>query len=154
MSWIERIRGGRSEGEMRVIVAAGSIVAILLVFALAWLPLDRTRTRLERELPMLRGSVESMQRQAEAVKRLRSMPPSGNQQAPVGSLAASPPAGAQVTALDPKRVRLTASDAAFTTLLEWIVAAQASHGLHVESARLDALGAPGRVKAEILLTRS
>jgi general secretion pathway protein M len=153
MSLVGRFLGGRSESEARAIKALAAVVALVLLYALVWLPLERARTRLERELPALRASVDAMQRQADAVKRLRSMPPSGNQQAAVNALAASPPPGAQVTALDPKRVRLTASDAAFTTLLEWIVAAQASHGLHVESARVDALPAPGRVKAEFLLSR-
>jgi type II secretory pathway component PulM len=95
-----------------------------------------------------------MQRQADEAKRLRALPAAASLQAPVAALAATPPAGAQVTALDAQRIRVLASDAAFTTLLEWIVAAQASHGLRVESARVDALPAAGRVKADLVLTRS
>jgi type II secretory pathway component PulM len=154
MTLIERIRSGRSEREMRTIVSLAWIAAFVLAYAFAWLPLERTRNRLERELPVLRASVESMQQQADAAKKLRAMPPSASQQAAVSTLAATPPAGAQVTAVDLQRVRLTAADAAFTTLLEWIVAAQASHGLRVESAHVDALPSPGRVKAEFLLSRS
>jgi type II secretory pathway component PulM len=154
MSLLERLRRDRSEREMRALAWGAAAVALVLVYALAWLPLERARARLAAELPALRASAEAMQRQADEVRRLRALPPAANQQAPVSALAATPPAGAQVTALDPKRVRVSASDAAFTTLLEWIVAAQASHGLHVESARLDALATPGRVKADIVLSRS
>jgi type II secretory pathway component PulM len=96
-----------------------------------------------------------MQREADEAKRLRALPPAANQQAPMGPLASTPPPGAQVSVVDPnKRIRLVAGDAAFTTLLEWMVAAQASHGLRVESARLEALPATGRVKADILMSRS
>jgi Type II secretory pathway, component PulM len=129
-------------------------VAALLVYALVWLPLQQARLRLEKELPGLRASLATMQREADEARRLRALPLAANQQASVASLASSPPAGAQVTVVDPKRLRVTAGDAAFATLLEWMVAAQASHGLRVESARLDALPAAGRVKADILMSRS
>ena len=154
MSAIARFRQGRTEREMRVMVALAAIVALLLLFALAWLPLERARMRLEAALPALRASLETMRSQAGEAKRLRAMPPAANQQAPVSTLASTPPTGAHVAVLDSKRVRITATDAAFTTLLEWLTAAQASHGLHVESARIEALSSPGRVKADILLSRA
>ena len=153
MNVIDRLRRDRSERELRVITAIAAVVAIAALLAV-WLPLERSRARLAAELPALRASLEAMQREADEAKRLRAQPPTANTQAPIGALASAPPAGAQVTALDPKRVRILAGDAAFTTLLEWMVAAQASHGLRVESARLDALPAAGRVKADILMSRS
>lgn len=154
MSLIDRLREGRSEREVRAATAIAIVVGLLIVYAFAWLPLQRARTRLEADLPALRASLATMQRAADEAKRLRALPPAANQQAPVGSLASSPPAGTQVTVVDPKRVRVVASDAAFTALLEWMMAAQASHGLRVESARLDALPAAGRVKGDILMSRS
>jgi len=42
----------------------------------------------------------------------------------------------------------------FSSVMEWIRNAQASHGMRVESARLQALPAPGRVRAEIVLART
>jgi len=154
MSFLDRLRDGRSEGEVLAAKALAAVVVLVLVLALVWLPLQRTRARLEAELPALRATLAAMQREADEAKRLRALPPAANQQAPIGSLASAPPAGAQVNVVDPKRVRLTAADATFTTLLEWMVAAQASHGLRVESARLEALPATGRVKADILMSRS
>lgn len=144
----------RTDSERAILAAVGALGAIALVAAFAWLPFERARARLSAELPELRASIETMQRQADEAKRLRAIAPAASLQAPVAQLAASPPTGAQVAALDAQRVRLSSTDAAFTTLLEWIVAAQASHGLRVESARIDALAAPGRVKADIVLTRS
>lgn len=144
----------RTDSERAILAAVGALGAIALLAAFAWLPLERARARLSADLPALRASIETMRRQADEAKRLRAISPSASLKAPVAQLAASPPTGAQVAALDAQRVRLSSSDAAFTTLLEWIVAAQASHGLRVESARIDALAAPGRVKADIVLTRS
>jgi type II secretory pathway component PulM len=39
-------------------------------------------------------------------------------------------------------------------LLDWLATAQAAHGLRVESARIEALPTPGRVRAELTLARS
>lgn len=144
----------RSERERTLWLAVGAIVALALAVTFAWLPLERSRTRLEAELPRLRASLETMQRQAAEVKRLRALPPAGNLKAPVSALAATPAPGTQVTPLDANRVRLGGDDVAFTALIVWIAAAQASHGLRVESARVDALPAPGRVKADIVMSRS
>ena len=144
----------RTESERGILAIIGALAAIAVFAAFAWLPLERARSRLSSDLPVLRSSIETMQRQADEAKRLRAMPAAASLQAPVSQLASSPPTGAQVATLDAQRVRLSASDAAFTTLLEWIVAAQASHGMRVESARIDALATPGRVKADIVLTRA
>jgi type II secretory pathway component PulM len=59
-----------------------------------------------------------------------------------------------VAPLDDKRVRLTGADVSFAALLDWIAAVQASHGLRVDAARIDALPTAGRVRAEITLARS
>lgn len=154
MKFLAAFMQGRSPREARAIKTIAGVLLLVVVAAFAWLPLERSRARLAGELPALRASVETLQRQSDEVKRIRAMPPAPGQQAPVSALASTPPAGAQVAALDPKRIRLTSNDAAFTTLLEWVVAAEASHGLRVDSARVEALGAPGRVKAEILMSRS
>ena len=43
---------------------------------------------------------------------------------------------------------------AFGALLEFLRNAQLTHGMRVESARLEAMPAPGRVRADLLLSRS
>ena len=69
-------------------------------------------------------------------------------------LDAAKDAGAQFSVLDDRRVRVTGADVSFAALLEWLRNAQATHGVRVESARLEALPASGRVRAELLLARS
>jgi type II secretory pathway component PulM len=61
--------------------------------------------------------------------------------------------GAQIVVLDERRVRLTGADVAFAALLDWLGSARATHGMRVETARLEPLS-PGRVRAELTLTRS
>lgn len=146
----------RSEGERRVLAALAALVGAALVFALAWLPLERARGRLAAELPALRASVAVLEEQAGVVRRLRAMPPRGaGAAAPPGAIAGSASSlpGAQVTALDDRRVRVSGADVGFGALVEWLVAVQGSHGLRVESARLDALPTAGRVRVELVLAR-
>lgn len=146
----------RSPRERRIIAIAGALLAAILCVALVWLPLEQARTRMLGELPKLRASIASLERQAGEVKRLRAAPAASR--APGASLNSIgnslPLPGAQVTALDDRRVKLTGSDVAFGALLDWLASAQAAHGLRVESARLEALPTAGRVRAELTLSRS
>ena len=146
----------RSERERRVIVQCGVLLAILLVFALVWLPLERTRTRLEITLPQLRASIEQLKRDADEVKRLKSIAPTvTGKPAPLVSLATQNTlTGAQVSVPDDKHVHVVANDVGFTRLLDWLVSVQSTHALRVESARIEALATTGRVRADLTLTRS
>jgi type II secretory pathway component PulM len=139
-----------------VIAAGVALLALALLVAFAWLPLERSRARLAAELPRLRASIATLQRDADEVKRLRAMPSIAPSSAtPIAAIAAANTLpGAQISAVDDRRLRLTGADVGFTALLEWLAAAQAAHGLRVESARLDALPATGRVRAELTLARS
>lgn len=159
MNAIAQAWNARSRSERRTLALAAGVVAILLVVALVWLPLERTRTRLSAELPRLRASIDALQRDADEVKRLRALPAAGAAGAtpsPLATLATNGGglAGSQMVVLDDKRVRLTGADVSFAALLEWLRNAQATHGMRVDSARLDALPAPGRVRAEMVLSRS
>jgi type II secretory pathway component PulM len=146
---------GRAPRERRAI---GFGVAALVVAAalVAWIDAERTRARLATELPRLRASVAALERDAAEVQRLRSMTAvqSGTPSplAALGTNSGGLP-GAQVSVLDDKRVRVT-GEIAFGALLEWLRNAQVTHGMRVESARLEALAAPGRVRADLLLSRT
>ena len=146
----------RSASERRTLAWGGALLALALLVAFAWLPLQRTRDRLAAELPALRASIAALERDAAEVARLRAQPaaapPAGTPLASLATNAGGLP-GAQVNVLDARRVRVTGSDVSFSALLEFLRNAQATHGMRVESARLDALPAPGRVRAELLLTR-
>ena len=111
------------------------------------------------ELPVVRASVSALERDAEEVNRVRALPSAvPANPAPLAPLMAANAwrelPGVQVTFPDEKHVRLAGADIAFTALLDWLTNAQAAHGLAVESARIDALAAPGRVRAELVLARS
>ena len=149
----------RPERERSALTAGLVVVAIMLVVALVWLPLERTRTRLNAELPGLRASVDQLQRDAAEAKRLKAMAPTiPANPAPLAALLRSDMWGRELPGLqlsipDEKHVKLIAIDASFTALLDWLVTVQAAHGLRVESARIDALPAQGHVRAELVLAR-
>ena len=157
MSRIVQAWQGRGEGERRLATLVAALAALALLVAFAWLPLERSRTRLAAELPRLRASIGALQRDADEVKRLRALPAAAPAaSAPLASLATNGGVltGAQMTVIDARRVRLVGADVGFGPLLEWLRNAQLTHGMRVESARIDALPAPGRVRAELVLARS
>jgi len=150
----------RPPRERSMIAAGATVLAIMLAVALIWLPLERARVRLAAELPQLRASVVALQRDADEVKRLRALP---------ATIPANPPPlapliaantwardlpGVQLSVPDERHVKLVGADVGFTALLDWLATAQAAHGLRVETARIEALPAPGRVRAELTLERS
>jgi general secretion pathway protein M len=144
----------RSPRERRLLAWAGGAVILLLLAVFAWLPLERARTRLSAEIPALRASVAEMRAQADEVKVLRALP--ARAAAPLATLVASGTltqglAGARLTALDAKRVRLALDDASWTRLVEWLASVNAAHGLAVEEATIEALPLAGRVRAALVL---
>ena len=148
----------RPPRERTILAAGATVVAAMLFIALAWLPLEARARALEREVPELRAGIAVLQRDAEEAKRLRSMAPVAAQAAtPLASLAAgavaSPP-GARLVLVDPGHLRLTGADVGFAQLLEWLSGATVNHGLRVESAHVEALAAPGRVRVDITLART
>lgn len=147
----------RSPKERFALAALGAFVAFVLVAAFAWLPLERARQASLAQLPALRASLAALERDAREVQRLRALPKAeaGAAAQPLASLAtnAGGLAGAQITVIDAKRVRLVANDVAFTGLLEWLRNAQATHRMRVALAHLEALPAPGRVKGELTLEK-
>lgn len=149
----------RSTRERRNVAAGLAVLGVMLVVALVWLPLERTRARLATELPEMRASVSALERDAEDVRRVRALPATvPANPAPLAPLIANAwerdLPGVQFTVPDEKHVRLAGADLSFTALLDWLANAQAAHGLRVESARIEALPAPGRVRAELTLARS
>ena len=150
----------RPERERSALTAGLVVLAIMLLVAMVWLPLERTRTRLSTELPQLRASLDQLQLDAAEAKRLQAMAPTfPTNPAPLATVIRSDMwarelPGAQVSVPDEKHIKLTAGDVSFTSLLDWLVTAQAAHGLRVESARIDALPAQGHVRAELVLARS
>jgi type II secretory pathway component PulM len=138
-------------------VIQACVGALVLAIALAaWLDAERSRARLGAELPRLRASIAGLERDAAEVQRLRAMPAlQPTAASPLVTLATNGGglAGAQIAVLDERRVKVT-GEIGFGALLEWLRNAQVTHGMRVESARLEALPAAGRVRADLLLSRS
>ena len=133
------------------------VLALAAALVVAWVQAERSRARLAADLPRLRASIGALERDAQEVARLRAVPAAApTARSPLASLAtdAGGVAGARITVLDERRVRFAGDDVAFGALLDWLRLAQVSHALRVESARIDALPAPGRVKAELVVSRS
>lgn len=149
----------RPEGERRMLGTLAALAALILFAALVWLPMERARARLASDIPHLAAALSTMERQAQEVTRVRSLPTTTPATAaPLASLVSSGAltrtiAGAQATIADERRVRVVVADAPYGALLESIASAQATHGLRVESARVEALGPAGRVRAELTLAR-
>jgi general secretion pathway protein M len=149
----------RSARERSAVTAGMMVLSLMLLVTLGWLPLERARLRLGAELPGLRASVMALQRDADEAKRLRALPSTipANPSPLAPLIAANDWAqelpGVQLSVPDEKHVRLAGEDIGFTALLDWLTTAQAAHGLSVESARFEALPAPGRVRAELTLAR-
>lgn len=146
----------RSARERAAVGWAAAAIAVLLVFALGWLPLERARVRIAAELPALRMSAAEMRAQAAEVQSLRALPPRAEATVPLATLVAAGTLtqglpGARVSVLDGKRARLAVDDASWTRLVEWLAATQATHGLAVAEAKVEALDSVGRVRGEFVL---
>jgi len=154
MNALWRMLDERSPGERRFLFALGVLVILAVAAAFIWLPIERSRARMRTELPALRASIATLERDAEEAKRLRALPVVSRTAGDADATTTRPLPGAQISLVDAKTVTVTGQDLAFGALLEWLAAAQASQGLRVESARIEALPSPGRVRAELRLSRS
>jgi general secretion pathway protein M len=146
----------RSPRERAVLAWGAALLAVALLAGLVWLPLERQRTRLANALPAARASLAALERDAQEVQRLRSVPAAAaTTAAPLASLATNGGglAGSSITVLDARRVRVSGADVSFAGLLDWLRNAQASHGMRVEAGRVEALPVKGRVRVELTLAK-
>lgn len=147
----------RNDVQRSTMTRAAIGVGLAVFVAQLWLPMHYESRSLERDLPARRAATATMQRQATQVAVLRAAPPRSTATAPplasVATALAQALPGAQVTALDERRLRVAANDLAWGTLLEWIADARARHWLDVTGARIEALAMTGRVKVDLTLER-
>ena len=157
MTLVRDAWGRRSARERSVLLGIAAFVVAAMVMSLAWLPLERERTRLRDSLPAQRASLAALEDQAREVLRLKAMPPVANRVAatPLASLATNGGGlpGASIVVLDARRVRLSGTDVGFAALLEWLRGAGATHGMRVDTAHLEALPTRGRVRVDLVLAK-
>lgn len=112
--------------QQRLALGGGALLGIALFIALVWLPLERAQRRLLERLPAVHAQHAALQRDAEEVKRLRSLPAT---LATSGSSAARLPdvnglrtlfPGAEVTALGSSRYRVSLADGRFGRWLDGV----------------------------------
>ena len=149
---------GRDTRERALISLGGAALAVAVLWAYVWAPLEADRVRLARALPTLRAQAEQIGQQAADVERLRAAARSR------GGAAPSQPAieqtlkgaglGAGVTGvamLGGGRVQVNLGVVPFDALVRAIAQLAESHGLAVEAIVLKAAGEPGKVRVEMLV---
>jgi len=143
----------------RLVLAGGSALLVLaLGFAYAWLPMQRDVEQLRQALPQLRVQARQLQQDAQEVVRLKAQPAVIRE---AGSLVQAVEQRALATGLreriesitpqDAGHVRVLLPQVAFDTWIVWIGELQASHGVRVESARIEATAAAGMVSVDAVL---
>lgn len=140
-------------------VVGGGLALLVVAFSYAylWLPMARERERLMSEVPKLRVQLQEMRANFASIERLRA----NGKTAPADAKAALATfsAGEQGRRLTPQvsaetngRLRVSLASVAAADWLAWIGALSAQPGLRIEAVQIDALGAPGLVKASAILS--
>lgn len=112
--------------QQRLAAGGGVLLAIALFSALVWLPLHRAQSRLIERLPTLQAQHAAMLRDAEEVKRLRSLPAtlatsaSTATRTPDANALRTVFSGAEVTALGNGRYRVLVTDGRFGRWLDGV----------------------------------
>jgi general secretion pathway protein M len=143
----------------RLILGGGSALLVLaLGYAYAWLPMQREAAQLRQALPQLRAQAQQLQQDAQEVARLKAQP--AVTQA-VGSLVQTIEQGAlasglrerieSITPQDAGHVRVVLPQVAFDAWVGWLGELQTSHGVRVESARIEAADEAGMVSVDAVL---
>lgn len=143
----------------RVVLAGGSaLLALALAFAYGWLPMQRDAAQLRKALPQLRAQAQQLQQDAEEAIRLRGRPAlargDGSLAAIIEQRAAAGGLREQIESITPQdagRVRVVLPKVAFDAWLGWLGELQLSHGVRVESARIEAGEEAGVAKVEAVL---
>lgn len=143
----------------RFVLAGGSALLVLaLGFAYAWLPMQRDVALLRQALPQQRAQARQLQQDAQEVARLKAQPAVIRG---TGSLAHAVEQNALATGLrehiesitpqDTGHVRVLLPQVAFDAWIVWVGELQASHGVRVESAHIEATAAAGMVRVDAVL---
>lgn len=149
---------GLAARERAVLVAGGALAAILLLYALAWAPLQRDLARLRATVPEEQQQLQWMRTQANRIKQLRA---AAATKIPGDGLLSFVEQSAQAYNIrtnvrrmepqGPNAVNLAIDGVSFNSLLEWLANLQKQGGVRIENASLEPSAAPGLVNARLLL---
>lgn len=143
----------------RVIVAAGSIIALVLVcYTLVWMPVQRDLSGLRASVPKARAQLALMHVQARHVARLRTSASStgstGNLLTRLERSALERGLRQNITRMEPdgnNAVRLSLDAVNFNALLSWLTDLRRQSGVRAETATITAQPDAGVVNVRLLL---
>lgn len=154
---------GLSAREQKVLGIGAALAALLLLYALAWLPLERARAALRLQVAAAEANLDWMRAAAPEVQRLRAGSSGGAEPAVQDrrSLLARVDAGAREAGLGPSllrvepsgegQVRLSLQQAGFDPLVAWLEELSRRGGARVTELNVQSTGASGQVDARIAL---
>jgi len=155
--WLARWRG--LQPRERVLVAAGgSFLAVILLYTLLWLPVQRDIDRLRIGVPKERDQLILMRVQASQVTRLRatgSTPESpGNLMTHLEQSAVARGLRQNITRMEPEdtnAARVSIDGVRFDNLIGWLADLQRQRGLRIQEATIESQPEPGVVNARLLM---
>ena len=162
VGWRERLTQWwrlRTRAERVALALAGSAVALVLLWLVAWDPLQRDSDRLARRLSDQRGALLEARRQADEIAGLARSAPvasTGDGRAAIeGALARQnlKPAAGPIERVDDNRWRVGFDAVAFDALTAWLESLQRDAGLRTAEVSVTARVEPGQVRADVTLTR-
>lgn len=149
---------GLAARERMVLGFGGALAVALLLYALAWAPLQRDVARLRAAVPQEYQQLQWMRSQAGRIKQLRA---AASTAVPGGGLLSFVEQSAQaynirsnVRRMEPQgsnAVNLAIDGVPFNSLLEWLANLQKQGGVRIENASLEPSGGSGLVNARMLL---
>ncbi len=151
----------QSVRDRRVLVAGGIVVAILLTWALAWIPLSRARASLTAQVAQPRADVAWMRQSLAQARELRTQGARGNVARQGKSLLALADATARADGLGDALKRVEPTGAAsvrvsfevvdFDVLSNWLEALARDYGVSVTDLSVDKSQGLGLVNARVTL---
>lgn len=140
----------------QLLVIGGIVVGVALLYSATWLPLQRDLARLRVDVPRETEQLNWMRTQAPTAKAMRArMSASTGPVIPsVEQSANTHGVRSHVTKIDAEGsngARVTLDAVPFNALIMWISELQATQGLVVDDATIDATATPGIVNARLRL---
>jgi type II secretory pathway component PulM len=149
----------RSANERRVSAAATAVIAVALLWLLAWQPLVRDSERMAHRLPVDRAALVDARRQADAIAGLARAAPgpvANDSRAALDPVLAAQNLKTAATAIDRvdnDRIRVTFDTIGFDTLSALLDALQRDAHLRAVELVATARVESGLVRADVTLTR-
>ena len=147
--------------ERAMVSIAAVVVALALVYAVAWNPLASSVSRLQQSVEEQQALKQWMQQSAAEVNQLRGAAGSTDDHrsllAVVDQTSKQSQLGPAVKRIEPdgqELVRVNLEQASFDDVVTWLGSLQRSYGVSVADVSIDRQADSGRVNARITLKRS